>query len=54
MIDFIKLIAIIMGVVFPAFLIKAIKAQDDDKLLKYTFGACISFGIIVFILMGLH
>lgn len=54
MIDFIKLIAIIMGMAFPAFLIKAIKAQKDEVTSKYTIWACVSFGIIVFTQMGLH
>jgi len=53
MIDFIKVIAIVMGVAFPAFLIKAIKAQNEDKISKYTILACISFGIVIFALMGL-
>jgi len=54
MIDFIKLITIIMGFAFPAFLIKAIRTKDDSVISKYTIGACIAFGIIVFTLMGLH
>ena len=54
MIDFIKLITIIMGLAFPAFLIKAIKAQNDKTISKYTIWACVSFGIVVFTLMGLH
>ena len=54
MIDFIKLIITIIGLLFPAFLIKAIKAQSDETTSKYTFLACISFGIIVFSLMALH
>ena len=54
MISFIKLITIIMGVAFPAFLIKAIKAENDETISKYTAWACVSFGIIVFTLMGLH
>ena len=54
MIDFIKLITITMGVAFPAFLIKAIKAQNDETTSKYTIWACASFGIIVFTLMALH
>lgn len=48
-----KLISIIMGVAFPAFLIKAIKVSNDDSASRYTVLACISFGIIVFTLMGL-
>ena len=54
MIDFIKLITTIMGVAFPAFLIKAIKAQNDDTTSKYTIWACVSFGIVVLTLMALH
>ena len=54
MIDLIKLITTIIGLVFPAFLIKAIKAKDDEIISKYTFLSCISFGIIVLTLMGLN
>lgn len=54
MIDNIKLITTIMGLAFPVFLIKAIKTQDDEKISKDTLGACVSFGIIVLTLMGLH
>ena len=43
-----------MGLLFPAFLIKAIKAQSDEIASKHTFLACFSFGIIVFALMALH
>lgn len=43
-----------MGLTFPAFLIKAIRTKDDDATSKYIIGACVSFGIIVFTLMGLH
>ncbi len=43
-----------MGVAFPAFLIKAIKAQNDDTTLKYTVWACVSFGIVVLTLVALH
>ncbi len=53
MIFYMKLISMIMGAAFPAFLIKAIKAQNDDITSRYTILACVSFGIIVFTLMGL-
>lgn len=36
MVDFKKPITIIMSVAFPAFLIKAIKAQNDETTSKYT------------------
>ena len=54
MIDLIKFITTIMGLVFPAFLIKAIKAKDDETISKYTFLSCISFGVIVLTLMALN
>ncbi|MGN9165855.1 hypothetical protein ACTNDY_11360 [Tissierellaceae bacterium HCP3S3_D8] len=54
MIDFIKLITTIMGIAFPAFLIKAIKAQNDDTTSKYTIWACVSFGSVVLTLLALH
>lgn len=43
-----------MGIAFPAFLIKAIKAQNDKTISKYIIWAWVSFGILVFTLMGLH
>lgn len=54
MVDIIKLITTIMGLAFPAFLIKGIKAQNDEIISKYTFLSCVSFGIIVLTLMMLH
>ena len=54
MIDLIKLIATIIALAFPAFLIKAIKAQNNEIASKYTFLSCVSLGVIVFILMALN
>lgn len=54
MIDLVKLITTIIGLAFPAFLIKAIKAQNDETISKYTFLSRIDFGVIVLTLMELN
>ncbi|MPN01672.1 hypothetical protein SDC9_148883 [bioreactor metagenome] len=53
MVTIMKIVSIIMGVFFPAFLIKAVRATDNDSVSKYTAGACISFGVVLFTVMGL-
>lgn len=52
MVTVLKLVAIVMGFLFPNFLIKAIRAKDEnDVALKYIPWSCISFGSIVLIIM---
>ena len=53
MIFFLKLLATILGFMFPVVLIKAIGCPNDDPAKgKYTALASICFGVLVFILMG--
>ena len=50
-----KLIGIIMGFAFPVFLVKALRANREDggRVTRYTVLSSVSFGFIVFTVMGL-
>lgn len=47
MIDFVIIILTILGFIFPAFLINAIRSNNDEEVSKYKILSCISFAIIV-------
>ena len=49
MIDLMILVATVLGMMFPAYLIKAIRCGDKAAADKHTAAACILFGAIVFI-----
>ena len=52
MIFFIKLLATVLGFIFPVMLIKATGCPDDTPARsKYTAWASVCFGVLVFILM---
>jgi hypothetical protein len=50
-----KLLGIILGFIFPVFLIEAISLQKEDsaKASRYRALSSLSFGLIIFIIMGL-
>ena len=53
MIFFIKILATVLGFIFPVVLIKAIGRPNDTPATgKYTAWASVCFGILVFILMA--
>lgn len=47
-----QLLAIIASILFPALLVKAIKAEEKDTVTKYTTLASICMGYIVFVLIA--
>ena len=47
-----QLLAIIASILFPALLVKAIKAEEKDTITKYTTLASICMGYIVFVLIA--
>lgn len=47
-----QLLAIIVGILFPALLVKAIKAEEKDTVTKYTTLASVCMGYIVFVLIA--
>lgn len=47
MMDFVIIILTILGFIFPAFLINAIRSNNDEKLSKYKILSCFCFAIIV-------
>lgn len=49
-----RVLCIIAAVAFPAFLIKAIRGTEEEIVSNNTFWACVSFGFIVFVFIGLH
>ena len=52
MIFFIKLLATVLGFIFPVVLIKAIGCPNDTQTKdRYTAWASVCFGVLVFILM---
>ena len=48
---FLQLLAIVAGILFPAFLVTAIKSEGE-KATNYTALACVCFGYIVYTLIG--
>lgn len=55
MLFFWQLLCVILGFAFPSFLIKAVRApKEDSKVIsKYTTLSCVSFGVMVFVFVGL-
>lgn len=49
-----KLLSTGLAAAFPAFLLRALRAESDSVRRTSTLLACMSFGIIVFTLMALH
>lgn len=49
---FFQLLGIIVGILFPIFLIKAIKTESKEKTSEYTALASITFGFIIFVLIA--
>lgn len=47
-----QLLAIIVGILFPALLVKAIKAEEKNTATKYMALAGICMGYIVFVLIA--
>lgn len=47
-----QLMGIVAAIAFPAFLIRAIKAQPGDAATHYTVLSCISFGFVVYVLIA--
>ena len=47
-----QLLAIIASVMFPALLVKAIKAEEKDTVTKYTTLVSVCMGYIVFVLIA--
>lgn len=47
-----QLLAIIVSILFPTLLIKAIKAEEKDTVTKYTALASVCMGYIVFALIA--
>lgn len=47
MLTFLWIASIILAFAFPAFLVDAIREQDENKAYKARFFACIAFGVIV-------
>lgn len=45
------MIATVLGISFPSFLIKAIRSEDEEVASNNTIKACLTFGGIVFILL---
>ena len=50
---FFSVISVLLAVLFPGFLVTAIRAQDEEKSGIYMILACLAFGVIVFTLIGL-
>lgn len=48
------LVSILLALLFPYFLVKAIRDQDEDRSATYMRLSCLAFGVIVFTLIGLH
>ena len=48
-----KLMSILLGLLFPFFLVKAVRGEEGGAVSRYTLLACLSFGGIVFTVMGL-
>lgn len=46
--SFIIFMAMVLGFLFPMFLVRAINLPEGDKKWAYTTASCVSFGIIVF------
>ncbi|MGN0791404.1 MAG: hypothetical protein ACI4NL_00980 [Christensenellales bacterium] len=44
-------IATVLGFIFPAVLIDAIRSDDEDKAYSGRENACVIFGVIVFIIL---
>ncbi len=45
-------LAVISGFLFPKYLIKALRSQEEaNEVPKNTFGACVTFGLVVLGLM---
>lgn len=44
-------IATVLGFIFPAVLIDAIRSDDEDKAYSGRENACVIFGVIVFIML---
>lgn len=50
--DYIVIIMAILGFIFPALLISAIRSDDTDKASRNKFLSCLCFGVII-LLMGM-
>ena len=51
---FFSFISILLAVLFPYFLVTAIRAQDENKSAVYIRLSCLASGVILFTLIGLH
>jgi hypothetical protein len=55
MVTAVKLFAVLLGFLFPVFLIRAVRAgpEDHDRVTNYTALSSLSIGALIFILMCL-
>lgn len=53
MVTAVKLFAVLLGFLFPVFLVRAVRAdpEDHDRVTNYTALSSLSFGALIFILM---
>ena len=52
-IDIMIIVATILGIAFPAYLINAIRSSDEDIASNNKVKACMVFGALVFILLAM-